>query len=295
MRKPDFFFIGAPKCGTTALANWLREHPRIFMTQRPKEPMYFDKDIVNVDRMSLKQYENLFRDADDTHLVVGEASTPYLRSLEAVPNILEYSPSARFLVAVRNPVEMAPSVHAQAANTQFETIADFREAWNAQEDRRQGKRIPNNSKNDPERFLYADVCRLGEQLERLFRQVPRDRVMVVFMEDMRADPRRVYLDILDFLAVPDDGRSNFPSANVRKRIKLPVLGRLLSLAWLSKRLLGLQGVRTGAFLKIHDWNQVPMRPGQLDEEFRQELIACFENDIHLLGDLTGRDISGWLR
>jgi len=295
MRKPDFFFIGAPKCGTTALANWLRDHPRIFMTQRPKEPMYFDKDIVNVDRMSLKQYENLFRDADDSHLVVGEASTPYLRSREAIRNILEYSPSARFLVAVRNPVEMAPSVHAQSTYTQYETIADFKEAWNAQEDRRQGKRLPQISRNDPERFLYADVCRLGEQLERLFRQVSRDRVMVVFMDDMKADPRRVYVDILDFLGVPDDGRSDFASANVRKRIKLPVLGKVLSLAWLSKRLLGLQGVRTGAFSKIHNWNQVPMKPGKLDEQFRQELIACFEKDIRLLGALTGRDISGWLR
>src|SRR5210317_2370745 len=118
MKKPDFFFIGAPKCGTTALANWLREHPRIFMTQRPKEPWYFDNDIQNVDRMSLEQYENLFQKADDNHLVVGEASTTYLRSREAVSNILEYSPSARFLVAIRNPVEMAPSVHAQLLYTQ---------------------------------------------------------------------------------------------------------------------------------------------------------------------------------
>jgi len=294
MKKPDFFFIGAPKCGTTALANWLREHPRIFMTERPKEPWYFDNDILNVDRMSLEQYESLFQNAGDTHLVVGEASTTYLRSREAVCNILEYSPSARFLVAVRNPVEMAPSVHAQLLYTQYETIADFRGAWQAQEDRMQGKRLPGNSRNDPSRLMYADVCRLGEQVERLFRQVSRDRVMVVFMDDMRADPRRVYLDILDFLGVPDDGRSAFPAANARKRAKLPVLGRMLSYAWLIKRLLGLQGVHTGAFLKLHAWNQVAITSGNLDDEFRKELIACFEEDIRLLGELTGRDTSAWL-
>jgi hypothetical protein len=294
MRKPNFFFIGAPKCGTTALANWLREHPRIFMTQRPKEPMFFDNDIFNPDRMSLKQYESLFRNADDTHLIVGEATTSYVRSLEAVRNILEYSPSARFLVAIRNPVEMAPSVHAQALYTQHEEIADFKEAWQAQEDRMHGKRLPKNCRNDPARLIYADVCRLGEQVERLFRQVSRDRVMVVFMDDMRADARRVYLDILDFLGVPDDGRSDFLSANVRKRVKLPVLGRMLSYVWQHKRLLGLQGVQTGAFEKLHAWNEVPMTPGNPDEQFRKELIACFEEDIRLLGELTGRDISDWL-
>jgi hypothetical protein len=295
MRKPNFFFIGAPKCGTTALANWLREHPRIFMTQRPKEPMFFDNDIFNPDRMSLKQYESLFRNADDTHLIVGEATTSYVRSLEAVRNILEYSPSARFLVAIRNPVEMAPSVHAQALYTQHEEIADFKEAWQAQEDRMHGKRLPKNCRNDPARLIYADVCRLGEQVERLFRQVSRDRVMVVFMDDMRADARRVYLDILDFLGVPDDGRSDFLSANVRKRVKLPVLGRMLSYVWQHKRLLGLQGVQTGALEKLHAWNEVPMTPGKPDEQFRKELIACFEEDIRLLGELTGRDISDWLR
>ncbi|MCX2982117.1 sulfotransferase [Halieaceae bacterium IMCC14734] len=295
MKKPNFFFIGAPKCGTTAMANWLQEHPRIFMTQRRKEPMFFDNDIFNPDRMSLKQYESLFRKADDDHLVVGEASTSYLRSLEAVQNILEYSPSARFLVAVRNPVEMAPSVHAQLMYTQHETIADFEEAWQAQEDRVQGKRLPSNSRNDPASLMYADVCRLGEQLERLLGQVSRDRVMVVFMDDMKADSRRVYLDILDFLGVPDDGRSDFPSANVRKRVKLPVLGKMLAYALQYKRLLGLQGVKTGAFLKLHAWNEVPMARTEPDEQFRKELIDCFEEDILLLGELTGRDVSGWLR
>ena len=192
---------------------------------------------------------------------MGEASITYLRWREAVCNILEHSSLAHFLVTVRNPVKIAPSVHAQLPYTQYEAIADFRAVWQAQEAGMQGKSLPRNSRNDPVRLMCLDVCRLGEQVERLFRQVSRDRVMVVFMDDMRADPRRVYLDILDFLGVPDDGRSDFPSANVRKRAKLPVLGKMLSYAWLPKRLLGLQGVHTGAFSKLHAWNQVAMTSG----------------------------------
>ena len=295
MRKPDFFFLGAPKCGTTAVANWLREHPRIFMTSRPKEPMYFDDDIFNPDRMSLRQYESLFAGAESSHLVVGEATTSYLRSVEAIPKIIEYSPAARFLVAVRNPVEMAPSVHAQALYTQHEDIADFQEAWHAQADRKLGKRLPAHGQKYAERFIYADVCRLGRQLERLLDQVSRDQVMVVFMDDIRRDPARVYIDILNFLGVPDDGRREFPSANARKRARLPVLSKLMALAARYKRVLGLQGVRTGAFLKFHDWNQVAVDSGELDQNFRKELVDCFEADIQLLGKLTDRDLSHWLR
>ena len=44
MKRPDFFIVGAPKCGTTALSEYLRSHPNVFMTE-PKEPMYFMPDL----------------------------------------------------------------------------------------------------------------------------------------------------------------------------------------------------------------------------------------------------------
>ena len=59
MKKPNFFIIGAPKCGTTSIANWLREHTNIFMVENPKEPMFFDTDITK-HNLTLKKYEKLF-------------------------------------------------------------------------------------------------------------------------------------------------------------------------------------------------------------------------------------------
>ena len=43
-QKPDFFIVGAPKCGTTSLYYYLRQHPQIFMPDY-KEPHYFGKDL----------------------------------------------------------------------------------------------------------------------------------------------------------------------------------------------------------------------------------------------------------
>ena len=31
LRHPDFFLVGAPKCGTTSMSVYLREHPEVFM------------------------------------------------------------------------------------------------------------------------------------------------------------------------------------------------------------------------------------------------------------------------
>jgi hypothetical protein len=44
--KPNFFIIGAPKCGTTSLSVYLSEHQEIVMSN-PKEPHYFSTDIEN--------------------------------------------------------------------------------------------------------------------------------------------------------------------------------------------------------------------------------------------------------
>ncbi|MCH9035408.1 MAG: sulfotransferase [Planctomycetes bacterium] len=44
MNKPDFFIVGAPKCGTTSLYEYLRQHPEVFMS-RIKEPHFFGRDL----------------------------------------------------------------------------------------------------------------------------------------------------------------------------------------------------------------------------------------------------------
>ena len=44
--RPNFFIVGAPKCGTTSLDEYLRQHPNVFIS-RPKEPHYFSTDLNN--------------------------------------------------------------------------------------------------------------------------------------------------------------------------------------------------------------------------------------------------------
>ena len=57
--KPDFFIVGAPKCGTTSMYHYLRQHDQIFMPDY-KEPHYFGKD--------LKKRSDEFVDNEDEYL-----------------------------------------------------------------------------------------------------------------------------------------------------------------------------------------------------------------------------------
>ena len=46
MNTPNFFILGAPKCGTTSLHNYLNQHPDIYMSYK-KEPHYFCYNEIN--------------------------------------------------------------------------------------------------------------------------------------------------------------------------------------------------------------------------------------------------------
>ncbi|MCW8831678.1 MAG: sulfotransferase domain-containing protein, partial [Gammaproteobacteria bacterium] len=252
MKKPNFFIIGAPKCGTTSLANWLREHPNIFMPEHPKEPMFFDTDITK-HNLSLQQYEKLFHNTNKSHIAVGEASTTYLRSKVAIDKILEYSLNAKFIITVRNPVEMAISGHSQMLYTLHEDITDFQEAWEAQKDRKEGKRIPKKCKDQSHKLFYGEVCKIGEQLNKVYQSVSQENIKVIFLDDLKNNPAQTYNETLEFLNVPNDERQDFSAANTRKKPKKVLLSHTLYMLGKTKRALGLQGINTGILAGIHKW------------------------------------------
>jgi hypothetical protein len=138
MRKPNFFLIGAPKCGTTSIAAWLAEHPQVYFSP-VKEPMYFATDAQIRTIVSLEAYEQLFAGATSRHLAIGEGSTEYLRSSIALRQIMTYAGSPRFIASVRNPVEMASSFHQQVCFNGDEDVRDFEEAWRLQKPRERGE------------------------------------------------------------------------------------------------------------------------------------------------------------
>src|SRR5215472_851972 len=132
VRKPNFFIVGAPKCGTTSLWSYLKGHPEIYMSPL-KEIYFFDTDLwekrperpwarLNEGKApSLEQYLSCFAAADEQKRI-GEATPSYLRSLHAPHGIKAFSPRAQIIIMLRNPVDMLYSLHSQALRQSF--------AWN---------------------------------------------------------------------------------------------------------------------------------------------------------------------
>ena len=300
MRRPDFFLIGAPKCGTTALSEYLRGHPKIFFSV-PKEPHYYCTDFSEKFRIltSEDEYAACFRGADEGHLAVGEGSVWYLFSDVAVANILAEHPRARFIVMVRNPLDMVCSFHVQAVFSRDETVEDFETAWRMQDERALGRGIPPSCR-EPRWLQYRKIAALGSQVDRLLRGVPREQVKVIVFDDFVRDAGSVYCEVLSFLGVPSDSRDTFPQINESRAHRSTLLGnflqrpprRLVALALRARDALGIE--RLGVLDYLTRANTLRARPQLLSAQMRKELVTVFREDVLLLSRLIGRDLTHWL-
>lgn len=286
--KPNFFILGAPKCGTTSMHEWLASHPAIFMAR--KEPHYFNTDHKNRWVKQLSDYQALFELASEQHLAIGEASVRYLYSKEAVANILAYNPEAKLIVMLRNPIDMAYSWHGQICFNGLEIVRNFKTAWHLQAKRRLGQRIHYDCP-EPKMLMYGEVCSLGQQLQNLYRQVDKKQVHLILFDDLETAPQKTYQALLKFLEVPDDGKQDFPVHNQAKSHFAPLLYVIRH--WLG-RLRNKIKLTTGWGLfawmeKYRNRKRPPLSP-----QMRQTLIQYFTDDIKLLEQLIGRDLSHWI-
>lgn len=282
-QRPNFFILGAPKCGTTSLARWLEAHPAVFFSPH-KEPHFYSTDLANRNITSEAAYHRLFDGAGPGHLAIGEASTWYLFSKEAVPNILQAVPDARFIVMTRDPVDMARSLHHHNLRVLHEDEADFARAWALQDTRRAGHKIPRDC-TELAFLQYGAACSLGAQVARLLDHVPPEQVLHIPLDGLRAEPALHYRRALAFLRVPDDGREDFPLANPARGHRSRVVQRALRLGSRMRRILGLR--RGTGLARLNE--RADPKPS-LDLELVKELERYFQTDLGLLrmrlGELT---------
>ena len=301
---PNFFIVGAPKCGTTALSSYLSKHPDIFLT-KVKELYYFcfDFNPSSARAHTLDEYLTYFQGAGKKR-AIGEATPLYLYSDCAIKNAYAFNPDARFIAMVRNPLDMVPSMHRQALNNFHEDQQDLKVAWHLQSERSRGERIPETCR-EPKLLQYREICRLGHQVERLFSIVPQEQRLVVVLDDLRREASTVYRQVLNFLELDYDGRTVFPVVNEAFRWRFQSFSQFVYAApsfieWVGSMILRALGrERVGLFRMLDRLNSRFNRKAQAKQplplELKEELRKVYANDVKLLGRLLNRDLSRWLQ
>jgi hypothetical protein len=294
MRKPNFFIVGAPRCGTTAMYEYLKAHPDIFMPSF-KEPHYFGADVMGGRKEIFKgnesKYLALFADAT-TEKRLGEASPSYLYSKCAAAEIKQFNPDSKIIIMLRSPIEVMYSTYYQARYTGTEDLPTFEEALAAEPDRRAGRRISKNADNNMV-GLYRDRVRFAEQVQRYFDVFGREEVHVIIFDDFKKGLPTVYRDALTFLDVAPDFRPEFNVVNASRKARSSFIRTLSmnpTLLSIGKRVPSVS-LRVYSFLK--HLNSKTASRSTLAPELRHRLQQDLQPEIEMLGEMLGRDLSAW--
>ena len=308
------FFVGAPRCGTTSLAKWLRGHPEACLS-RPKEPHFFAmKDLRGLSLPELRRVvRNDYLDRFFPHRhgssVLSEGSVSYLYAPERLEPVLRLWPRAKFIICVRNPLQMVPSLHQRHFVNGDENVRDFGRAWALVQERRNGRQIP-RSCLDPRFLDYWEAGHLGKHVEKFLNVIGRERCLISIFDDLAADPRSEYRRVLRFLGLKDDGKEMFERHAESRDCRIPWLQRLLQRP--PKFAMGLVdsddlhnprfAETVGPVLRkildmrtaILDWNEVPAERPKVDATTLEEMRVMYRDDVALLSKLVQRDLSHWL-
>jgi hypothetical protein len=305
-RVPDFFIVGHPKSGTTALYEMLRSHPQIFMPDF-KEPRFFASDLPSRfnERASgeppetFDDYLSLF-DAAGADQRVGEASTAYIWSRTAAGLIADAQPAARIIVIMREPASFVRSMHLQLLQIRVEREKSLRRALALEDARRQGRDLPDVVSRWPQVLLYTDRVRYVEQLRRYHEHFGPEQVLALIYDDFRKDNEGTVRRVLRFLDVDDTVPIEVSEANPTVRLRSVRLDETVRAVAVGRgpatravrstvKALTPRGLRRGAqrAIRRHVVFGAPQSP---DEKLALELRRRFKGEVEALSEYLGRDL-----
>ncbi|RZS91352.1 sulfotransferase family protein [Motilibacter rhizosphaerae] len=304
MPLPDFFLIGAPKAGTTALHAALRAHPQLSFAS-VKEPKYFMCGDARPRRETQRgpgdahsaqewvwqrdRYEALFAGAPQGALL-GESTPFYLYDLDAQRRIAAARPDAKLVAVVRDPVDRAYSNWMHLWSDGLEPEADFLAAVRDEDRRVAAGWAPF--------WHYRRQGRYGEQLQHLLTLFPREQVLVLRYRQL-VDAAGETLDrVSRFLGVAEGQVGAAAPENVRPYVD-PDARRTRLLRPVLRA-----GFALGAYAPPQVWRAAsrPLlrayhaggaaRP-TLSVEARREVQAPLLDDIAVLEEVTGESFADW--
>lgn len=279
---PNFLVIGAMKAGTTSLYHYLRGHPDVFMASI-KELDFFAPG-GNWGR-GLRWYGRHF-DGAGSAIAVGEASTAYTKYpvVPQVPErIAEHLPSCRFIYVLRDPIDRIRShyQHRVAVGTERAPLTEA-------------------VFDDP---IYLSCSRYAAQVDRYLRCFPRERLLLITSEDLRASRKVTMRKVYSFLGVDPDV---VPPSIDREYLRTESRARYSPLVWrlrhaLKERVPAAKRAKEFVDSTLPRLMPASLRTGQasvvgltdLDADDRARLAELLADDVRKLRPLMPPGFDGW--
>ncbi|GAB4534199.1 MAG: sulfotransferase [Pleurocapsa sp.] len=271
------FIIGAMKCGTTSLFNYLAQHPEISACT-VKEPDYFSsKNDVNWSK-GWEWYKGLWNWDNNIHQVALEASVNYTK-IPLLPNaaerIAQLKKDCKFIYILRNPIERIEShyIHGQTKN------------WTV-------------NKQPLEQTVHShliEVSKYAKQIDEYSKRFPPEKILILSIEDLKSDTANTLAKVCKFLEI--DSSYNFQGIDLVHNANQERFYDSKILYYLKKIGL-LQSVGNFVPTKYKQTLLQPLRYQvdnniRLSEEQREFVLQELQDDLKKLSMEYGFDTSRW--
>ena len=277
---PNFFIVGAARCGSSSLYEYLKSTQGVYMSP-VEEPNYFsvsvNKDLVFLGAIrDKKKYLELFKDVKD-EIAIGEATPSYLWDPKTPKLIHDRIPKAKIIILLRDPIERAYSHFLKVVSTGYDSHP-FLDSI-----KRSLYTPPDYSGRVVEGGLYY------EQVKRYLDIFGKDQVRIYISEEFFADTRKTVVDVLDFLGVDSEPPESLDkiysstreprgkiSAKIIKSGTMRKIGRKIIPRSTAPTIISIFGKKT---------KKSPMR-----EEAKKLLKEIYKDDVKKLENLLGRSL-----
>jgi hypothetical protein len=272
MRLPDWLILGAPKAGTTTLADWLRDHPDAFVSAE-KETWFFGSPRYE---KGLDWYASHFEAADPDQRA-GEATPSYLYFDHALDRIARVLPNVRLAVILRE-----PAVRVWSHIWYFRTLGL---------EHRDPVAIVEAELANPDTsieglgFGYLHMSRYVDRLEAVTRRFDRGALVVLLTEELRADPDGEFGRLCEHFGLR-------PIPAPRKRANVGGAPRSVML---QRAILQVGAALPGSERKrriLRRLAQANLRGGypEMPQDLEDRVRAAVAEDNDLLANWLGRDL-----
>lgn len=296
---PDFFIVGAPKCGTTSLYEYLKQHPDLFLPEG-KEIAFFSKDFTkeanahqstaykktSLAPKTLAQYLDYFSDYKDQK-IIGTSSPWDLTSEVDAIEIKKVNPKAKIIIIIREPIGLLKSLHIQLQYTQAENIKSLKKALAAEEERRKNNQVPKTAQRASFLF-YREYTKFSKHIQKYQNAFPKEQIKIIIFDDFINDTAKVYEDLLDFLGVDTTFKPDFKIFNATKVSRIHFLNHPLLIASIAKILP--KSIRYKLSKLNKKFNTKTAQKESLDPETEKSLKKDLKPELEKTGDLINRDL-----
>jgi hypothetical protein len=298
MRLPNLVVVGAPKCGTTSLYHYLKQHPEVYLPAR-KELHYFTRhelvrDTAGPGDSTVLQHLCADRAAYEAEFaaaggqpVRGDISPSYFDFAEVAPAMRRELGEARIVVLLRDPIAKAFSQYMHLVRDGREPLP-FYEALQAEAERtRRGWSMI---------WRYAGSSRYAPRLRHYLDAFGAERVRIYRFEDFIADPQATLTDLWRWLGIdpsvrPDTSRAFNASSRPRSRVLASLISKRSPLAALARALVP-AGARARMTEAVRGLNAGAK--GRVDDRSAAYLREMFRDDVRETETIVGRPL-GWMR